>query len=134
MGRRSPRTADAIIGRNISIQRRLLKVSQTELAQQLGVTYQQVQKYEKGTNRIGAGRVFRISQALKVPDQALFEGADATDIAGSTVPAYLTNAQAVRLAHAFSRTSDPRIRSTTTRFVEGLAKCFRISKGTNRQP
>jgi transcriptional regulator with XRE-family HTH domain len=66
-------TRDAEVGRRVRSRRLEQKLSQTELADKIGVTFQQVQKYEKGTNRIGAGRLQRIGEALEVPITFFFE-------------------------------------------------------------
>src|SRR5688500_20347252 len=63
---------DAEVGRRVRSRRLECRLSQTELADRIGVTFQQVQKYEKGVNRIGAGRLQRISEALEVPIQFFF--------------------------------------------------------------
>lgn len=69
---RSP--IDAFVGGRVKMRRGLMGMSQTELANQLGITFQQVQKYEKGANRIGASRLYQISEVLGVPVQFFFEG------------------------------------------------------------
>ena len=68
---------DKIVGRNIRIYRLAKGLSQTDLANKLGITFQQIQKYEKGTNRVGSGRLFEISTILGVSVIALFEGSKA---------------------------------------------------------
>src|ERR1700710_1028399 len=65
---------DAEVGRRVRSRRLECRLSQTELADGIGVTFQQVQKYEKGVNRIGAGRLQRISEALEVPISFFFGG------------------------------------------------------------
>ena len=65
---------DAEVGRRVRSRRLECRLSQTELAERIGVTFQQVQKYEKGVNRIGAGRLQRISEALEVPISFFFGG------------------------------------------------------------
>jgi len=72
---KSPEPKDIEIGRLIRAQRLLCGFSQTELADALGVTFQQLQKYEKGVNRVGAGRLSRIADKLKVPVTFFYEGA-----------------------------------------------------------
>ena len=72
-GRRPDRT-DVAVGLRIRAFRKDANLSQTELADQVGVTFQQVQKYENGTNRIGSGRLFNIARALDVPITAFFDG------------------------------------------------------------
>ena len=74
---------DAEVGRRVRDRRRALGVSQAWLAERLGITFQQVQKYEKGANRISAGRLMRISQILKMPVATLF-GEDRTGGDGSS--------------------------------------------------
>src|SRR5947209_20083102 len=76
MARKGPDQIDKIVGQHIKIRRVAEGMSQTELADKLGLTVQQVQKYEKGTNRVGAGRLFRIAEILQVPLTAVFEGSE----------------------------------------------------------
>ena len=73
MARRGPDAVDKLVGRNIRILRLAKGLSQTELADALGVTFQQVQKYEKGTNRVGSGRLLKISAILGVKITDFFE-------------------------------------------------------------
>jgi transcriptional regulator with XRE-family HTH domain len=74
MSPKRPDTIDQLVSRNIGIQRLAKGLSQSELANQIGVTFQQLQKYEKGTNRIGAGRLFQIARVLGVHVMDLFDG------------------------------------------------------------
>jgi len=73
-GPRSPNPVDMHVGARIRLRRKLLKMSQEKLGDLLGVTFQQVQKYERGTNRVGASRLWKISQVLEVPITYLYEG------------------------------------------------------------
>src|SRR4249920_290310 len=75
MGERRRDAVDMLVGRNIRILRQDRKMSQTELGRKIDVTFQQVQKYENGTNRVGSGRLFKIASILGVPITAFFEGA-----------------------------------------------------------
>src|SRR3569833_62810 len=72
---RAPQRIDAYVGERIRFRRNLLGVTQTEMADRIGVTFQQLQKYEKGVNRIGASRLMQICKALEVTPEWLFEGA-----------------------------------------------------------
>ena len=74
-GTRGATAVDTHIGQKIRARRNLLGLSQTELADTAGITFQQVQKYEKGTNRVGASRLQQFSEALGVPPSYFFEGA-----------------------------------------------------------
>ena len=124
MGTKRAGPIDAIVGRRIRTRRLLLGFTQTQLAQQLGVSFQQVQKYENGANRVGAGRLVQIAQILGVPIEALLEGLNAPT--RKTVRAddpleLLSTGAAVRLAQAFSQISDRQIRNALVSLAEGIA-------------
>lgn len=72
--RKQPAQTDILVGQRIRMRRNMLKVSQEKLAEAIGVSFQQVQKYEKGTNRIGASRLQQIADALNVSPTVFFEG------------------------------------------------------------
>ncbi len=76
MPKRLPKPVDRIIGQNIRANRLARGLSQGELGDQIGVTFQQVQKYETGTNRVGGSRLIQIAKALNVPAFELLEGAE----------------------------------------------------------
>lgn len=73
-GPRSPNPVDVHVGARVRLRRKLLKMSQEKLGEQLGVTFQQVQKYERGANRVGASRLWKISEVLDVPVSFFYEG------------------------------------------------------------
>jgi transcriptional regulator with XRE-family HTH domain len=75
IGTKKPRAVDVYVGSRIRLRRNLLGISQTELGDRIGVTFQQVQKYEKGVNRIGTSRLLRICDVLQTAPEWLFEGA-----------------------------------------------------------
>lgn len=114
---------DVEIGHRVRAKRLDKGLSQTTLAERIGVTFQQVQKYEKGTNRIGAGRLKRIAAALTVPVVFFFaepetKGAPEEE---STF-GWLQNAKAVRLIKAFHRVKSPKQRDAIVAFVEDAAQ------------
>src|SRR3979411_1770636 len=74
MPKKSPNSTDKNVGSRVRMRRMMLEMSQTELGNDIGLTFQQVQKYEKGTNRIGAGRLHEISRILQVPLSFFFAG------------------------------------------------------------
>ena len=76
MPRKKERTLDAYIGARVRMRRLMLNMSQEVLSGKLGVTFQQVQKYEKGLNRISASRLFELAQALRVPVGYFYDGID----------------------------------------------------------
>src|SRR5262245_29920334 len=75
MNKRSPNRIDKYVSSRIRVRRHTLGISQRKLAHALGVTFQQIQKYENGTNRIGAGRLHQLSQVLQAPATFFFQGA-----------------------------------------------------------
>lgn len=75
MRKKGPHQNDVVVGRNIRIRRLAKNMSQTALAERIGITFQQIQKYEKGTNRVGASRLMQIAEALDVPIHSFFAGA-----------------------------------------------------------
>lgn len=109
MTRRDPNYIDVHVGSRIRMRRQIVSMSQEKLGEMLGITFQQVQKYEKGTNRISASRLFYAAKILGVPVQAFFE-----DLPGSendtgfnesneqnSVMSSLMNAEGIQLAKAF---------------------------------
>ncbi len=103
---KSPEPKDIEIGRLIRAQRLLCGFSQTELADAIGVTFQQVQKYEKGVNRVGSGRLTRIADKLKVPVTFFFDGAAGPTKASENINEgleFLRTAGTLRLLRAFEK-------------------------------
>ena len=122
MGKKSPHQTDVVVGRNIRIWRLEKKKSQTKLANRLGLTFQQVQKYESGANRVGASRLMQISEALDVPIHSFFEGAGGDMTSETESPMSLVaDAQALRLVRAFAGIGDGSLRRSVVNLVEGIA-------------
>src|SRR5947209_2670874 len=111
MGSKKPDLIDIEVGQRIRIQRLALGLSQTELAERIGVTFQQVQKYEKGANRVGAGRLTQIAKVLSVTVGSFFDGREAIDKVarqGFRSPlAAMAQPYAYRLLRAYSTIADP---------------------------
>ncbi len=111
---------DLLVGSRIRMFRKGRKLSQAQLGKKLGVTFQQVQKYENGKNRVGASRLQMISTALNVPVGQFF-----TDDAGTsrTSAKPLTfDPQALRVAEAFTRLNDKELRNSILDMVEAMAR------------
>jgi transcriptional regulator with XRE-family HTH domain len=125
MGSKKPDLIDVEVGQRIRIQRLAAGLSQSELAERIGVTFQQVQKYEKGTNRVGAGRLTRIARVLNVPVGSFFDGREEIDQVarqGLESPlAAMAQPYAYRLLRAYATISDPDLRQTIVDFVERTA-------------
>ncbi len=122
---------DAHVGSRVRLRRMLLGMSQEKLGEQLGLTFQQVQKYEKGVNRIGASRLFDLAQVLGVPVQFFY---DEAPVAEGFVPAdgmaerpqegfaldFLSSRDGLELNKAFVRISDPKVRRAIVDLVRTL--------------
>jgi transcriptional regulator with XRE-family HTH domain len=124
MTTRSARPVDVLVGQNIRICRMQRGLSQTELAERVGLTFQQIQKYEKAANRVGASRLIQVADALGVPLATLFDGsATATrgepDLSGR---ALLAHPHALRLLQAFDRIADRKRRIAVLHLVESMGK------------
>jgi transcriptional regulator with XRE-family HTH domain len=114
---------DKIIGRNIRIHRLAKKMSQTQLGEKLGVSFQQVQKYENGTNRAGSGRLFQIAAILGLHVSTFFKGGEGREGARDTgLLDLLAEPQSVRLIRAFSKISDNTVRRSLIQLTEKFAK------------
>jgi transcriptional regulator with XRE-family HTH domain len=116
---KKPSSIDVAVGRNVRIWRMARGLSQAQLASRLGVTFQQLQKYEVGTNRIGTGRLVGVAKILSIPIATLFEGAD-TDPSRSLL-ALVADARAFRLARAFSAIDNSTLRLSLVYLVEKIA-------------
>ena len=124
---------DKHVGSRLRMRRLMLDMSQSDIADALGLTFQQVQKYEKGSNRISASRLQHLSQILQVPVPFFFEGAPAASgipqaakgTADALSPAYvsdfLATSQGLDLVKAFVCIEDPKLRRAIVRLVEGIA-------------
>lgn len=128
MGVRSGNSVDAYVGARISLRRSALGLSQTALAGELGISFQQVQKYETGANRISASRLHRIASVLGTSVGALFPPVDGRDEAPD-MPDWLDRAQQLQassegrvLVTAFPRIEDVRVRRAVARVVVALAR------------
>ena len=126
--KKHPNPIDIHVGSRIRLRRTMLGMSQEKLGESLGITFQQVQKYEKGTNRVGASRLQNIAGILNVPVSFFFE-----DAPGDSAPAgmqenaatyvvnFLSSSEGLQLNRAFVRIADPKIRRRIIDLVRSLA-------------
>jgi transcriptional regulator with XRE-family HTH domain len=126
---KSPNPTDKHVGDRIRMRRMILKMSQTKLGEAIGLTFQQVQKYEKGTNRVSASRLQQVAQVLQVPVSFFFEdplkpGVEASakrDKSPDYVSEFLTTTDGLALAKAFTCIRDARVRRSVVKLVEEIA-------------
>lgn len=112
---------DAMVGAKIRMFRINRGMSQTVLAERIGVTFQQVQKYEKGANRVGASRLSQIASVLGISVGELFES-PGDGASGLNSPIHLlAEPGALRVLKAYARTTSPRVRLSIAKLVESIA-------------
>ena len=130
MSIKAPNPVDKYVGSRVRMRRIMLGMSQEKLGEALGLTFQQVQKYEKGTNRVGASRLQQISEILQVPVSFLFDGGPSGAINGNgfgegASPAYvsdfLATSEGLALTRAFTRIGDSKMRRSIVELVEQIA-------------
>ncbi|MEJ1159649.1 helix-turn-helix domain-containing protein [Prosthecomicrobium sp. N25] len=130
--KKSPNPIDIHVGSRVRLRRMMLGMSQEKLGEHLGITFQQIQKYEKGTNRIGASRLQAIARVLNVPVAFFFEDAPGmTPVAGnqgfeesnaaSYVVDFLSSSEGLSLNKAFVRIRDAKVRRKIVDLVRSIA-------------
>lgn len=112
---------DALVGARIRMFRINRGMSQTVLAERIGVTFQQVQKYEKGANRVGASRLAQIASVLGISVGELFEASGDGSPGLNSPMNLLAEPGALRVLKAYVRTTNPRVRLSIAKLVESIA-------------
>ncbi|HSS12988.1 MAG TPA: helix-turn-helix transcriptional regulator [Rhizomicrobium sp.] len=118
---------DIQVGNRVRIRRMLIGMSQERLGDLLGLTFQQVQKYEKGVNRIGAGRLFEVARILNVPVDFFYEGVNdgasgANEVDGAPVMDFVSSGEGLQLSLAFMKIKDAKVRKRVLDLVKSLAE------------
>jgi transcriptional regulator with XRE-family HTH domain len=133
-----PNPVDKHVGARVRMRRLMLEMSQTKLGDALGLTFQQVQKYEKGTNRIGASRLQNISHILQVSVSFFFDGAptlpgapvgNGASPSPSYVSDFLATSDGLALVKAFVRIKEPKLRRHIVHLVQEIADNDRVKNG-----
>jgi transcriptional regulator with XRE-family HTH domain len=128
--KKQPNPIDIHVGSRVRLRRMMLSMSQEKLGENLGITFQQIQKYEKGTNRIGASRLQHIARVLSVPVSFFFEdapGGVATDgelaepRSASYVVDFLSSSEGLQLNKAFVRVKDAKLRRRIIDLIRAVA-------------
>jgi transcriptional regulator with XRE-family HTH domain len=130
--KKKPNPIDIHVGSRIRLRRTMLGMSQEKLGESLGITFQQIQKYEKGTNRVGASRLQNISSILNVPVSFFFEDAPGEHSGALTggmseasssnyVVDFLSSSEGLQLNRAFVKITDPKVRRKVVELVKALA-------------
>ncbi len=129
VNKKVPNPIDIHVGGRVRLRRMMQNMSQEKLGESLGITFQQIQKYEKGTNRIGASRLQHISSVLQVPVSFFFEDAPgASTVAGfeearpaAFVTDFLSSSEGLQLNRAFVRIKDPKVRRKIVDMIRAVA-------------
>ena len=129
MAKKAPNPVDKHVGSRVRMRRMMAGMSQERLGEALGLTFQQVQKYEKGTNRIGASRLQQIAHVLQVPVAFFFEDVPRQERLGelrdapstSYVSEFLASSEGLSLTRAFMRIQEPKLRRRIVDLVEAIA-------------
>jgi transcriptional regulator with XRE-family HTH domain len=130
MGSKAANPIDKHVGSRVRMRRMMLSMSQEKLGDALGLTFQQVQKYEKGTNRIGASRLMAIASTLQVPVEFFFDGAPKLTVeqkgrAGAPMPdfasQFLATSDGLAIARAFVGIKDAKLRHSIADLVVQIA-------------
>ena len=129
MPKKQANPIDVQVGNRVRIRRMLIGMSQERLGDLLGLTFQQVQKYEKGVNRIGAGRLFEVSRILNVPVDFFYEGlapnptaANEPDASAPPVMEFVSSGEGLQLSLAFMKIKDAKVRKRVLDLVKSLAE------------
>lgn len=126
---KSANAVDQHIGTRIRTRRLALGISQEELGNALGLTFQQVQKYEKGANRVGGSRLYRIAEILQVEVGFFYEGLEAiktraNDPETQAIEAFSASAEGITIARAFVRIKSPDVRQVVVKAIRELAQAL----------
>ena len=128
---KAPNPIDKHVGARVRMRRLMTGLSQSKLGEALGVTFQQVQKYEKGSNRIGASRLQQLAGVLDVAPAYFFEGAPSGQEAmvgfaepesNAYVVDFLSTTEGLQLTRAFIAIKDPKVRKSVVELVDTLAR------------
>ena len=122
MSTKAPNPVDKYVGSRVRMRRIMLGMSQEKLGEALGLTFQQVQKYEKGSNRITAVRLSEIANALETNIVTLLEGSDKNNVTLSTPASqFIASKVGVELVHAMLKIKEPSVQQAIVALAESLA-------------
>jgi len=128
--KKKPNPIDIHVGSRVRLRRNMLSMSQEKLGESLGITFQQIQKYEKGTNRVGASRLQAIATILGVPVSFFFDGAPgqeetagglAEDSSTGYVVDFMNSSEGLQLNRAFVKISDAKVRRKVIDLIKAMA-------------
>jgi transcriptional regulator with XRE-family HTH domain len=137
MNKKTPNPIDVFVGSRVRLRRLMVGMSQEALADRLGVTFQQVQKYEKGTNRISASRLQAISDVFRVPPSFFFQDDEAVPATGMVqetgdVSTFVSSKEGLDLNRAFLKIEDASVRKSIIALATALSKANAAAENGER--
>ena len=123
-----PNPTDVYVGSRVRMRRKMLGLSQEKLGEKLGITFQQIQKYEKGTNRVGASRLQAMADAMEVPvsyffpDSSSQQGPGMQEDGAAFMMDFMSTAEGLDLSRAFVRIRSSKVRRKVVELVRALAE------------
>lgn len=137
MNKKTPNPIDVFVGSRVRLRRLMVGMSQEALADRLGVTFQQVQKYEKGTNRISASRLQAISDVFRVPPSFFFQDEDSVVPSGAghetgDVSTFVSSKEGLDLNRAFLKIEDTGVRKSIIALATALSKASAVDPAGER--
>ena len=126
---KKPHPVDIHVGQRLRLRRNMLGMSQDDLGKQVGITFQQIQKYERGTNRISASRIWEFAQILNVPEDYFFEGLDGISTAQTEERQLLDNKESQKLIHAYHNIPEQEVRDKIRNLIRCLAEAENTKGG-----
>ncbi len=122
-----PNATDVYVGGKVRMRRKMLGLSQEKLGDLLGITFQQIQKYEKGTNRIGASRLQAMAKALDVPISFFFPDEPVPEFGMQESGAdyaldFMSSSEGLEIGRAFTRIRDPKVRRKLVDLIRAIAE------------
>jgi transcriptional regulator with XRE-family HTH domain len=134
---KTPLATDLMVGARMRLRRKQLGLSQEKLGEKLGITFQQIQKYEKGTNRVGASRLQAMADVLGVPVGYFFEDRDPATVSGPepiTAIHVMREPGALELLTAYSQIADPALRKIIVKLARDLGRASNSGAATGTRP
>lgn len=121
--RKPPHPVDVHVGKRLRLRRKALGLSQADLGRQVGITFQQIQKYERGTNRMGASRLWEFARALQVPVDYFFQGYESGGSKATLPPdsAFLESRETQSLVRYYHSIPDAKLRKAIVSLIRALA-------------
>ncbi len=126
---KKPRPVDVHVGKRLRLRRSTLGMSQDDLGKQVGITFQQIQKYERGTNRVSASRIWEFARILNVPEDYFFEGLEGSKTSGDSDDQLLDSKESQQLIKAYYNVLKPQVRQKIRNLIQSIAESEKYEGG-----